>query len=450
MVDSKRIRQLNSITQPQDGPIIYWMRRDQRVVDNWALLYAQELADQRKTEVLVVFCLREEFPHCTERLIDFMITGLEEVETQLTKLNIPFQFLLGDSGEEIPKLIEKLKPSAVVSDFFPLRHTMSWHQSIAKQANCQFFEVDAHNIVPCWIASPKLEYGAYTFRPKINRLLSEFLTEFPKLHPQKSNLKISQNNWTVIRSKIKTDNTVKAITWLKPGNTAANKILDKLIDQKLEHYATDRNDPSIDGLSNLSPYLHFGHISAQRVALAIGDIKTNHTSKAAFLEELIVRRELSDNWCFYNQNYDNLKNIPNWAQKTLDQHAKDPRPFIYSLEQLEQAATDDPLWNAAQTEMNKTGKMHGYLRMYWAKKIFEWSNSAEEAIKHCCYLNDRYFLDGRDPNGYVGIMWAVAGVHDRPWFDRPIFGQIRYMSYNGAKSKFNIEEYIARVESLKA
>jgi deoxyribodipyrimidine photo-lyase len=219
-----------------------------------------------------------------------------------------------------------------------------------------------------------------------------------------------------------------------------------------------RNNPTRDAQSNLSPYLHFGQISAQRVALEVlkylslppfaREGTEGGISHAAFLEELIIRRELSDNFCFYNRDYDNFEGFPDWAKKTLNKHRKDRRDYIYTVKQFEHAKTHDDLWNAAQMEMAKRGKMHGYMRMYWAKKILEWTESPEKAMEVAIYLNDQYELDGRDPNGYAGIAWSIGGVHDRAWNERPIFGKIRYMSYNGCKAKFDIKQYINLVQSI--
>jgi deoxyribodipyrimidine photo-lyase len=214
------------------------------------------------------------------------------------------------------------------------------------------------------------------------------------------------------------------------------------LDSKLIHYDDTRNDPTQDGQSNLSPYLHFGQLSAQRVALEVRMHPVPDAEKEAFLEELLVRRELSDNFCFYNPSYDSVAGFPEWAQKTLKAHRSDPREYRYSAEELEQGLTHDSLWNAAQMEMVRRGKMHGYMRMYWAKKILEWSQSPDEALNIATYLNDKYELDGRDPNGYTGIAWSIGGVHDRAWQERPIFGKIRYMSHRGAQRKFDVQAYV--------
>jgi len=223
------------------------------------------------------------------------------------------------------------------------------------------------------------------------------------------------------------------------------KHMRNFIANKLKDYDLNRNDPILNGQSNLSPYLHFGQISAQRVALEIINQPIDETSKNSFLEELIVRRELSDNFCHYNLNYDTTEAFPAWAKKSLENHIYDKREYIYTLEQFANALTHDDLWNAAQLEMVKYGKINGYLRMYWAKKILEWTESPEKAIEIAISLNDKYQLDGRDPNGYTGIAWSIGGLHDRPWNERPVFGKIRYMNYNGCKRKFNVAKYIEKV-----
>lgn len=254
--------------------------------------------------------------------------------------------------------------------------------------------------------------------------------------------------WEEVTKQISIDTSVTKLTRLMPGEKAAHEKLRTFIFDKLPTYHEDRNDPTIDGQSGLSPYLHFGHIAAQRVLLEIQKHKNNRQAEDAFIEELTVRRELADNFCFYNKNYDNPGGFPHWARQTLIDHIHDKREFIYSLEQLETAHTHDDLWNAAMTQARKTGIMHGWLRMYWAKKILEWSETPEVAMNHATFLMDKWFIDGRESNGFTGIAWSMGGVHDRAWFERPIFGKVRYMNYNGAKRKFNIIAYQTLVQSL--
>ena len=224
--------------------------------------------------------------------------------------------------------------------------------------------------------------------------------------------------------------------------------MESFIAERLESYNTLRNDPTKNALSNLSPYLHFGQISAQRVVLEVEKAKSDPESKKAFLDEILVWKEIADNFCYYNPGYDRFESFPDWAKKSLNAHRHDRRTYIYTLEEFEAGKTHDPLWNASQMELLRTGKMHGYMRMYWAKKILEWSESPEKALEIAICLNDRYELDGRDPNGYAGIAWSIGGVHDRAWREREVIGKIRYMSYEGCKRKFDVKLYIAKYSAL--
>ena len=318
---------------------------------------------------------------------------------------------------------------------------------VINRTKIPFYQIDAHNIIPVWKASSKKEYAAYTIRKKIHDNLDQFLTDYPSLikHPSGSIRKndISYDN---IVNGLKIDFSVQEVDWLIPGEIAAKNKLDLLHDS-LAGYDECRNDPTKDALSNLSPYFHFGHISPQRVALDIKNSSLPEEDKNSFLEEMIVRRELSDNFCEYEPNYDYFEGFHDWAKKTLNEHRNDEREYLYPKEQFEHADTHDPLWNAAQNQMMNKGKMHGYMRMYWAKKILEWSPNPEEAMQVAIDLNDKYELDGRDPNGYAGIAWSIGGIHDRAWFERPVYGKIRYMNYNGCKSKFNVKRYIEMNES---
>jgi len=443
MVDPRRVRIVKQ-GSIGSGSVLYWMSRDQRVNDNWALLFAQELALERKVSLGVVFSLVPRFLKAPSRQYGFMLKGLQEVENHLAELNIPFFLLIGSPEQELPAFLVKHHIGGLVTDFDPLRIKQQWKKEVAAHIKSRIYEVDGRNIVPCWEASSKKEYAAYTLRPKIHRALPEFLKDFPlaQKHPFPWPKKVKKTNWDEAEISLKIDRSVPEIDWLLPGEKAAAATLDRFLTKKLSAYASRRNDPTEDGVSNLSPYLHFGQISAQRVALQLKKKKVNKESKDGFLEELIVRRELSDNFCFYNPDYDRFAGFPEWAQKTLNEHRGDKREYLYSLEQFEDGKTHDDLWNAAQMEMVHRGKMHGYLRMYWAKKILEWTGSPEEALEVAILLNDKYELDGRDTNGYVGIAWSVGGVHDRAWKERPIFGKIRYMSYGGCKAKFDVNSYI--------
>lgn len=433
----------------KSGPVFYWMSRDQRVQDNWALLYAQELALKTGSGLSVVFCLVPQFLGASLRQYRFMLKGLAGVEARLSEKRIPFYLLQGEPSSEIPRLMAQAGVGSLVMDFDPLKIKKIWKEETVRKLDVDVYEIDAHNIVSCRFVSQKQEYAAFTLRPKINKLLKEFLTDFPPVEKQSIYVEMPPPvNWEAVEKSLNLDNRVGEVSGVKPGEDEAHSVLKGFIRNRLKVYERERNDPLKNAQSGLSPYLHFGQISAQRVALEVIRSGVDKTSKDAFLEELIVRRELSDNYCFYNPYYYSVEGFPEWARNTLREHSSDKREYIYDLPRLEEARTHDDLWNAAQTEMVVTGKMHGYLRMYWAKKILEWSRSPEEAMKAAVYLNDKYELDGRDPNGYTGVAWSIGGVHDRPWKKRNVFGSIRYMSYNGCKAKFDVDAYIRKINEI--
>jgi deoxyribodipyrimidine photo-lyase len=450
VIDRRRIRVLKEAA-PGSGPVIYLTSRDQRVDDNWALLFAQEVAIKQRQPLIVACSIEADYPQAPGRQIRFMLSGLRQVETKLKKLRIPMLVSRGKTESSLLALISRLGVGALVTDFNPLRESRRWKEALAGKVGIPFHEVDAHNVIPCWETSGKQEYAARTIRPKILRKLNEFLVFFPKMktHPFAAELSNTPNGWNRIADiPIPSADPAIGLT-CAPGETSAEKQLKLFLEKRLEKYSDARNDPNASAQSNLSPYLHFGQISAQRVALETRRYNADIKSQEAFLEELIVRRELSDNHCYYNGLYDSFEGFAEWARKTLDEHRSDPRPYLYDVDTLEAPTTHDELWNAAQTEMMVTGKMHGYLRMYWAKKILEWSPSPEEALTTANYLNNKYELDGNDPNGYVGAAWSIGGVHDRAWSEREIFGKIRYMSLSGCKRKFSVADYVARMAAMK-
>lgn len=476
-INQKRIQILNN--RPiNDGSVVYWMNRDCRVHDNWALLYAKEQADSRKVPLIVVYNLVENYLGGGSRQWNFKVQGLIEVQKNLEKLSIPFFVLKCSEAKGGPKsaaaLIEFFKDKKVgqiVTDFSPVRTMRAWTEYVSKHADVQLVQVDAHNIVPVWTASEKREFGAYTIRPKINRLLPEFLTDFSRLGSHKYNENIYASSGVnnvhdadYVRQagdleKLLVPSDDSSHSTFKGGEQEAQKMLTHFIKKGLPQYHL-RNDPNSDAQSNLSPYLHYGHISAQRIAHEIEKFKAVHSSAhhdsthhsstqflqniESFLEELIIRRELADNFCWYALDYDKTSCFPDWAQKNLKQTKDDKRDYIYTKKQFEKAQTHDNLWNAAQIEMTTTGKMHGYMRMYWAKKILEWTPDVQTAMDIAIELNDTYELDGRDPNGYAGIAWSLGGVHDRAWFGRPVFGKVRYMNDKGCRTKFDVDAYIEK------
>jgi deoxyribodipyrimidine photo-lyase len=445
-INQNRIFKLKNGSQ-NEGKVLYWMSREQRVSDNWSLIAAYNESIERKTELFVVFTLVDNFLGATRRHFGFMLKGLKEVSESLQKLNIHFKLLTGNPPDILPEFINSNNFSVVFTDFDPLRIKREWKKSVADKINATMYEVDSHNIVPCRLASEKLEFAAYTIRPKINKKLSEYLTDFPLLPDHPFNLDVN-NIFPVI--ELSKYNEIPAETkYFNSGENEAISVMNRFFNSRFNDYDEKRNFPELNLQSDLSPYLHFGQISSQRIAFNAGKQNINLLSKNAFLEELIIRKELSDNFCFYNPNYDKFEGFHEWAQKTLIEHLKDKRNYLYSIDEFEQAKTHDKYWNAAQNEMLKTGKMHGYIRMYWAKKILEWSESPMQALEIAIYLNDKYSLDGRDPNGYTGIAWSIGGIHDRAWTERPIFGKIRFMNDGGLKRKFDIEKYVSRINQMK-
>lgn len=463
---------------PGRGPVLYWMHREHRARDNWALLHAHAEAVRLGVPLAVVWCLANSFLGATIRQFGFLLRGMQETARHLAAAGIPLVVLRGNPPEEVVGYARTVHAALVVTDFDVLRVKRAWLASAARglAGFCPLHEVDGRNVVPCRVASPKREYAARTLRPKIHRLLPEFLTPLPSLPPVPGApvlpvvpgasgvsgppwpLPVPEVDWASLRDNLAVDRSVAEVGPLPgmpdiiPGEDAARAALDDFIRTRLHRYHL-RNDPNAGGVSGLSPYLHFGMLSAQRAALAAqvspAAVAAPDECRASFLEELIVRRELADNFCLHAQDYDAVTCFPDWARATLDKHRSDPRPALYDEAQLDAARTADPLWNAAQTEMVVTGRMHGYLRMYWAKQILLWSPTPEDAVRVAVALNDRYFLDGRDSNGYTGIAWSAGGVHDRPWGERPVQGTIRSMTYNGARSKFDVGAYIRRMQALR-
>jgi len=386
-VNPHRVYKLND-KKNGDGEIVYVMSRELRVEDNWGLLFAKELAEKNGKKLRVVVFVDEKLT--SERQRDFL-KQLNNVRLANPTYNLPVPDLLG--------------AGVVVVDFNPIA-SLDWTEKL----DCAVFEVDSHNIIPARFISDKQEFSAATLRRKIYGNIADFLTEYPQPHSSTK------------------------------GEAAS--ILEDFIQNKLEFYAEQKNDPNIDVTSGLSPYLHFGLISSQRIAIEVLKSNVSRTDKEIFLEELIVRKELADNYCLHNNNYKSLDGALNWAKESLKQHESDIRTYVYDLREFENSQTHDELWNAAQRNLLKKGKIHGYLRMYWAKKILEWSKNPQEALDIAIYLNDKYALDGNDPNGYVGILWSIAGLHDRAFQDRFVTGKIRYMSLNGCKKKFDVDTYI--------
>lgn len=448
---------LNTPPQRTDGLcVVYVMSRDQRVQSNPALYKAQQMALRLQLPLVVVFCLYNGSGHRSREHYEFMLNGLKEVEADLRDLHIGFMMVIGDPKVVLMNTFIHLKPSAVIFDFSPLSGPRVLQKFLAKDAVFECLVVDAHNVVPVWVASQKLEVGARTLRPKIHRLLAAYSTNVTydlrqqKLWPEHI-MSVAELDDKIAEVLVKIPSNYQTLTYVS-GERAACLAVNEFVENRFAGYATNRNDPTKDGLSGLSLYLHYGQLSAlqvlSRVQQALNFDSTLQASYDVLVEEMVVRKELSDNYCLYSTSYRTLTGAPNWAQLTLKKHETDIREFLYTRVAFEHASTHDTAWNAAQIQLLKTGKMHGYMRMYWAKKVLEWSASPQEAIDTLIYLNDFYSIDGGDPNGYTGIMWSVAGVHDRPWGERPVYGVIRCMVYTGLKRKFDIVTYENRWLSM--
>ncbi len=424
------------------------MSRDQRVADNHALLAAQQDALERENPLVVVVRIYLSVANRRQQHYRFMLNGLQQVEQRLSDLNV--DLLL--TTDDLKDALAALDPAAVYFDFSPLRGPQAVRKRVARAATCPVYEVDTHNVVPVWLTSGKQEYAARTIRPKIHRYLGDYLVEPEPLEHHPYRLGPGPvNDWTTLASRIVAANPDAYTPPFESGEDAASVTLENFIQERLANYDGARNDPTLDGQSGLSPYLHFGHISSLRAVMAVRQVARERqsdervqTSANAFIEQVVVRKELADNFCYYNRNYDNWNGLPDWGKTTLHEHRNDPREFLYTLEEFEAAATHDDAWNAAQIEMLRTGKMHNYMRMYWAKKILEWTPAPDTAIEIAITLNDRYELDGYDPNGYANILWSIGGLHDRPWQERPVYGKVRYMNFNGLKRKFDVQAYVER------
>jgi deoxyribodipyrimidine photo-lyase len=431
--------------------VVYWMQRAQRAVDNPALNAAIDTGNCLGKPVVVFFQLLPR-ANANQRHYQFLVEGLGDVAAELRKRKVGL--VVRRSPEHgLLRFCSEVRPCLVISDENPLAEAERTKSKITQKISLPFWTVDADVIVPSKLLT-KEHYAARTIRPRIHALLPQYLREvenpaakFP-WRPPAQLLSLAPDR--TLLDDFPIDRSVAPSASFHGGHREAQRCLDRFLRLRLKGYAKQRNQPDLDGTSQLSPYLHFGQISVNRIALAVRNTDAPAEDRQAFLEELIIRRELAVNFVRFNRNYENFDACEPWADVTHRKHAHDRRPFIYSENQLDAGETHDPLWNAAQKQMLLTGWMHGYLRMYWAKKILEWTESPQVAYQIAVRLNDRYELDGRDPNGYAGIAWAIVGKHDRAWGpERSVYGKIRYMSYSSTSRKFNSKAYIARVTALE-
>ncbi|MEW6535535.1 MAG: deoxyribodipyrimidine photo-lyase [Candidatus Auribacterota bacterium] len=449
MIHKQRIQALNNAVKKGGLYVVYWMQASQRAEYNHALEYAIREANKRDLPLVVFFGITDSFPEANERHYFFMLEGLRETQETLAKRSVKMVIRLVSPEEGALALTADA--ALLVVDRGYLRIQKQWREYVAHKAQCPVAQVETDVLIPVETACRKEAYSAAVIRRRIDQYAGEFLKELKETKVHKSSLSLEMETVDItdipaVLSRMNIDRSVRKSLFFTGGASQARALLDDFIKHKLDTYDEKRNDPADNHVSNLSPYLHFGQISPLFIALQL--IATGKKPVNPFLEEMVVRRELSMNFTFYNAQYDSLKALPDWAMSTLDDHRQDARAYMYSLEEFEQSKTHDPYWNAAQTEMVLSGKMHGYMRMYWGKKILEWSQSPEEALKTALYLNNKYELDGRDPNAFTGVLWCF-GKHDRPWRERDIFGKIRYMSESGLARKFNMEGYVERVNKLK-
>jgi deoxyribodipyrimidine photo-lyase len=449
MIQNERIARLNGAARTGRGAYaVYWMQRSQRAEWNHALEHCIERANELELVPVVLFVLTPDYPGANLRHYRFMAAGLAETARRLEQRGIPLVILRGNPAGEVLRFCEDA--ALCVTDAAYTRQPRRWRKELADRLSIPLYQVETDTVVPVAAASPKEEYTAGTFRPKLHRQLPAYLRPLTPREPRRRADPeafggLAAERLPELVGRMGIDETAGPVKSTPGGAEAAGELLDRFIAEKLDRYAEEGNDPALQGGSGLSPYLHFGQISPLEIALRV--LETDSPGKEEFLEQLVVRRELAFNFTWYNPGYDDFSALPEWARTTLWAHAEDVRERIYSPEELESARTGDPYWNAAQRELMLTGEMHGYMRMYWGKKILEWSATPEEGFLRALRLNDRYALDGRDPNGYAGVAWCF-GKHDRAWKEREVFGKVRYMNDRGLRRKFDIDRYVERITAL--
>jgi deoxyribodipyrimidine photo-lyase len=452
VIQGERVQFLNDQDPSAAGEyVLYWMQHAQRVEMNHALEFAVRKANELRRPLLAMFGITQRFPEANMRSYAFMLEGLRETERTLRERGIGLVVRLEPPVEAVTDL--GADAAVVVVDRGYLRVERRWRERVARRLSCPLVQVESDVVVPVETASQKEEYAAYTIRPKIHEHLDTFLVPLEETALERDSLELAGGGVELegietLLDRMRISRSAARVAAFHGGRSQAEMLLDDFIAQKLASYGEERNDPSRDCVSHMSPYLHFGQISPLEVALRVRDAEdVDQRSKDAYLEELIVRRELSMNFCLYNPDHDSLACLPEWARTTLEEHAEDWREHVYDRKIFEDGKTHDPYWNAAQREMVLTGKMHGYMRMYWGKKILEWTSSPEDGFRIALELNNRYELDGRDPNGYAGVAWCF-GKHDRAWAEREVYGKVRYMSAKGLERKFDIDAYVRDVKRL--
>jgi len=456
---TERVQLLND--QPANNQakyVLYWMQMFKRTTHNHALNFAIHEANERQLPLVVYEGLKFYYPWANDRLHTFILEGVEEKRQTFEKMGIRYVFYLQNDKTAPKQTVARLAKDAaiIVTDDFPCFIIPAHNRAIVEKAQIPVYAVDSNGVIPL-SKFEKEEFAARTIRPKIHRIWRDYLIEFkekkirikqPDLQVDCPETEVNAKNIGKLVASCAIDHSVAPSDHYHGGTANGRQRLKKFLKDILPGYETTRNKPEIDGASRLSSYLHFGFLSSLEVALAVQKTDAPETAKDSYLEEIIVRRELSYNLTSHNKDYDSLKSLPDWAQKTLREHIKDKRPTVYTAEELEKAETHDELWNASQREMLVTGEMHNYVRMLWGKKVIEWTRSYEEAFSILEHLNNNYCLDGRNPNSYAGILWCF-GKHDRAWMERPIFGKLRYMSSISTGRKFDSKKYIEWTKNLE-
>ncbi len=463
-VSADRIRPLNNASPAQNRKyVLYWMQMNRRASENHALAHAVEIANANGLPLLVYEALTCDYKAANDRLHTFVLEAVPETAAAVRKMGAGYLFCLRARKADPNDVMYRLATQAhtVVTDDYPVFIAAEHNARVPERIGIPYIAVDSSCIVPM-SRHEKRSYGAYTIRPKIKRELPEWLkpVDMPPLTHKWRKDKLPKDvgdfetdvtrlNIAKLVAGCEIDHSIPVSTEYKGGAQAARERLQVFIEDGLRRYARESSQPSKHATSNLSPYLHFGQISALEVALAVREYAADRRLMAdEFLEELIVRRELAFNFArFAGASLESLDVLPDWCKRTMEKHAGDARPFLYSFEQFENARTHDDLWNAAQRELLRRGTIHGYYRMYWGKKIIEWSPTYDEALQTMIRLHDVYALDGRDPNTYTNILWCF-GLHDRPWGERAVFGQLRYMSYDGMKRKTDVAAYIGEIDRI--
>lgn len=451
MIESHRLTELNGAPERAGDYVLYWMQQSQRATFNPALETAIAAANRIGLPVLVGFGLTESYPEANARHYAFMLEGLAEVARHLQARGISFVVRRGTPDEVAIRLAQRA--ALVVCDRGYLRPQKRWRARVAAEAKRRVLQVEGDVVVPVDLVSTLREIGARTLRPKLLRLREKFLhplaCERPSVPANRLGLRsdVDLSDLPALIAQLRIDHSVAAVSAFRGGETEARRRLQTFIADRLDQYASARPHLGEPQVSTLSPYLHFGQISPVEVALAVREAQTGTDDRASYLEELVIRRELSMNFVNRVPDYDRYDCLPDWARHTLAAHRTDQRQYLYDYGRLAQAETHDPYWNAAMREMLVTGYMHNHMRMYWGKKVLEWSPSPEEGYATLMRLNNTHFLDGRDANSYANVGW-VFGLHDRPWPERPIFGKVRYMNAVGLKRKTDIDVYVRRVAAL--